>query len=188
MREYIEIKGHLKTGIHFFDLYSEVFALFRDHQVRLLEIGVNTGNSLKIWKQYFMLADIWGLDINPECKKFEGDRVTVIIGDQTDRELLATLPSFDIIIDDGGHTMKQQQISFEVLYPKLNQEGWYFIEDLNTSYGGEEKEWYKGKSTVAFLKDLLDNVILPFGMLRPNYPDWQVSEMRFVSCLVGIKK
>lgn len=188
MREYVKLKGHGKTGEYFFNFYEEIFIPLRDYKLNLLEIGIGNGNSLKLWKQYFMLADIWGLDIRPECKNYEEDRITIIIGDQTDKELLITLPPFDIIIDDGGHTMEQQQVSFEVLYPKLNKGGWYFIEDLNTSYGGEEQDKYKGKSTVEFLKALLDNVILPVGMLLPNYPDWQVSEMRFVSCLVGIKK
>jgi hypothetical protein len=38
------------------------------------------------------------------------------------------------VIEDGGHTMRQQITSFEVLFPFLNPGGIYFLEDLLTSW------------------------------------------------------
>lgn len=41
---------------------------------------------------------------------------------------------FDVIVDDGGHTMKQQLTSLKVLWPAISSDGLYVIEDLQTSY------------------------------------------------------
>jgi hypothetical protein len=42
-------------------------------------------------------------------------------------------PVFDIIIDDGGHTVKQQRVSVETLWSSLKSGGYYIIEDLHTN-------------------------------------------------------
>jgi hypothetical protein len=61
------------------------------------------------------------VDINPNCKQFEEPGVRIEIGDQGDRVFLrtlaASLPPIDILIDDGGHTMRQQINTFEELFP-----------------------------------------------------------------------
>ena len=49
-----------------------------------MEIGVYHGNSLKVWKDYFPNAEIYGIDIDPSCKKFEDERTKIIICDQND--------------------------------------------------------------------------------------------------------
>lgn len=66
------------------------------------------------------------------------DNIEMFIGSQSDEDLLEKIHKesgpFDIIIDDGGHTMKQQQVSFFKLFPLLQDDGLYVIEDLHTSY------------------------------------------------------
>jgi hypothetical protein len=67
------------------------------------------------------------------------------------------LPELDIIIDDGGHTMNQQIVSFEILFEKLKQSGTYLIEDTHTSYwryfGGGFK---KSGTIIEYSKILID--------------------------------
>jgi hypothetical protein len=50
----------------------------------------------------------------------------------------------DIIIDDGGHINSDVISSFEILFPKLNNFGFYIIEDIENSYwmesGGNEED------------------------------------------------
>jgi len=62
-----------------------------------------------------------GIDIDPRCRRFGDESTTILIGDQSDRRFLAEVrgrvPHIDILIDDGGHTMAQQIITFEELYP-----------------------------------------------------------------------
>lgn len=122
----------------FLEIYERHFAPIKDNKIDMLEIGVQQGGSLDIWRNFFR-GDfkLTGVDILPSCEVYATNGVTIKIGDQADPEFLATLGNYDIIIDDGGHKMSQQRTSFEHLFPKLNSGGIYVIEDLHTSYWGE---------------------------------------------------
>jgi len=92
---------------HYFDVYHQHFARFRGEPITMIEIGIFNGGSLKMWKDYFgPKSTIVGVDINPECKKFEEPGIEVVIGDQSDRKFLKTLaekyPKFAVLVDDGG--------------------------------------------------------------------------------------
>jgi hypothetical protein len=101
----------------------------------MVEIGVQTDASVQMWQEYFPNAEILGIDIDPDCKRFESDRIKIIIGDQTDREFLLSFArknfgTIDIVVDDGLHTPNAIQTSFQVLYPALSAHGIYAVEDL----------------------------------------------------------
>ena len=67
--------------MHYFDIYEKHFAAFRGRDIKFLEIGVFHGGSLQMWKNYFgPRAQIIGVDINPACKAFEEDGITIEIG------------------------------------------------------------------------------------------------------------
>ena len=98
---------------HYFEVYDRHFSKYRGKEIVLLEIGTFQGGSLQMWKQYFGdKAKIYGIDINPNCKQVEEENIKIMIGSQSDREFLKKVvqevPPFDILIDDGGHTMLQQ--------------------------------------------------------------------------------
>jgi len=125
--------------MHYFDIYERHFEKYRNKEIVILEIGVAHGGSLQMWKQYFgSKAKIFGIDINPECKNLEEENIEIFIGSQTDRKFLKDvakqIPPIDILIDDGGHSMTQQIISFEELYKYVKPDGVYLCEDLHTSY------------------------------------------------------
>jgi hypothetical protein len=124
---------------HYFDIYHRHFAAFRNRSPVVVEIGVFHGGSLEMWRHYFGPgAHIVGIDIDQRCRQFEEDSISVMIGDQADRNFLAEVrsrfPHVDIVIDDGGHTMAQQITTFEELYPHVQPHGVYLCEDLHTSY------------------------------------------------------
>src|SRR5688500_4073673 len=126
--------------IHYFDIYDRHFSRFRNREIVVLEIGVFQGGSLQMWKNYFgKQARIYAIDIDPNCKKFEEENITIFIGSQSDRAFLnqikKTIPPIDILIDDGGHTMQQQKTTFEELFTHVKDQGIYLVEDLHTSYG-----------------------------------------------------
>ena len=103
---------------HYFEIYDRHFQKYRNKEVIILEIGVSQGGSLQMWKNYFGdKAQIFGIDINPNCKSLEEENIKIFIGSQTDRTFLrnvkAQIPQVDILIDDGGHTMRQQIITYE---------------------------------------------------------------------------
>jgi len=127
---------------HYFEIYDRHFSKYRGTDVHVVEFGVFHGGSLQMWKNYFgPQAKIYGIDINPHCKQLEEDRIEILIGDQEDRKFLQSvaeaIPRIDILIDDGGHTMKQQINTFEELFPRIEKNGVYLCEDLHTSYWRE---------------------------------------------------
>lgn len=149
---------------HFFDIYDRHFSRFRGKKIVVLEIGVSHGGSLQMWKDYFgPNAQIIGVDIDPRCKKFEEDGISIYIGSQEDREFLKNLktqlPQIDILIDDGGHTMMQQIATFEELYDHVADDGVYLCEDLHTSYWDEYGGGYKKENTfIEYSKNFIDYI------------------------------
>jgi cephalosporin hydroxylase len=184
--------GDMDKAEHYLDIYEKLFSPLKDKELRILEIGVQKGGSIELWKRYFINAEIIGLDIHISECKHRGERITLISGNQSDKELLESLGSFDIVIDDGGHTMEQQQTSFEILYPKLNAGGIYIIEDLHTSYWKEFQD--KKPTTIDFLKSLIETVN-EFGIKhdRSNckelkFPKYEVNSISFFKSLCVIQK
>lgn len=152
----------LHKWMHYFEIYDRHFAAFRGRAPVVLEFGVSQGGSLQMWKEYFGPGvRLFGVDINPECRRFEEDDVRILIGDQGDRDFLRTLaktlPPIDILIDDGGHTMEQQIATFEELYAHVQPHGVYLCEDLHTSYWHRWGGGYKKRgSFIEYSKNWID--------------------------------
>jgi hypothetical protein len=132
-------KRLIHKWVHYFDIYDRHFSRYRDKEVVVLEIGVSQGGSLQMWKSYFgKSSQIYGIDIDSRCKSFEEENINILIGSQSDRKFLrevkTQIPPIDILIDDGGHTMKQQIVTYEELFSYIKDDGIYLCEDLHTSY------------------------------------------------------
>lgn len=162
---FAENKGRLiNKWNHYFEIYDRHFSRFRGTDVHVVEFGVSQGGSLRMWKQYFgPNAKIYGVDINPHCKKLEEEQIEILIGDQADRGFLksiaARIPRIDVLIDDGGHTMEQQIHTFEELFHHIHEEGVYLCEDMHTSYW---REWGGGVGRrgtfVEYSKNFIDGI------------------------------
>lgn len=132
--------GHvLDKWVHYFPIYSKHLAPFVGRPVSVLEIGVYRGGSMQMWTDFFgPQARLIGMDIDPVAKAAAGDRYEVVLGDQSDPEFLRRVAEehgpFDVVIDDGGHTMEQQIVSAEALFPAVAEGGVYLVEDCHTSY------------------------------------------------------
>jgi len=120
---------------HYFDIYDRHFARFRGHESHLLEIGVYSGGSLEMWRDYLgPKAHIYGVDIESACRLYEDEQTRIFIGDQADRkfwrDFRRKIPTLDIVVDDGGHEPEQQIVSLEELLPHLRPGGVYCCEDV----------------------------------------------------------
>lgn len=157
--------GHvLDKWIHYFPIYSRHFAPYVGKPISVLEIGVYRGGSMQMWTNFFgPQVRLVGMDIDPVAKAAAGDRYAVVLGDQSDPEFLQKVAEehgpFDIVIDDGGHTMQQQIISIETLFPAVAEGGVYLVEDCHTSYW-ESYDGGRGKAGtfMEWAKDRLDDV------------------------------
>src|SRR5690242_1748523 len=149
---------------HYFEVYERYFAAYRGKPVNILEIGISHGGSLQMWRKYFgEQANIFAVDINPECKKFEEEKTKIFIGSQEDPVFLTQLkndiPPVDILLDDGGHTMNQQVVTFQYLFDSVKDGGIYMVEDTHTSYWYAFHGGYKKKNSfIEFSKDLVDQM------------------------------
>ena len=165
---------------NYVDLYETFFNPRRDHVGRLLEIGVLEGDSLRLWEAYFPAARIFGLDI-ADTTGVDTDRITTFVADQGDRAQLEAFitahgSGFDIMIDDGGHRMDQQHISFGALFPHVQPGGLYIIEDVHTSfpdlypdYGVYEQG---ANSTFTMVTNFVSTGRFESQYLRPNELDY----------------
>jgi hypothetical protein len=121
--------------------YEPFLAPYRNKNIKLLEIGIDKGNSLKMWADYFYNAElILGSDIE-DRSYLQTDKIKTVISDQSsphDLDLLgAKYGPFDIIGDDGSHNADHQLLSFSILFPFVKPNGLYIIEDTLCSYDKE---------------------------------------------------
>ncbi len=195
--------------IQYLDHYERSFASFRNRPIKLLEIGVKDGESLKMWKDYFHAdSTICGIELNETpLLGFKEDGIKLFFGDQTDIHFLSTVQQhgpFDIIIDDGGHTMFQMRTSFEYLFRYATADnGLYVIEDLGTSYwhrwsGGIDRQG----TMMARLKELADGINHRFwkgnrldyipipadNVVDADYFDENITEVKFCKGISFIQK
>ncbi len=183
--------------MHYFDIYETYFSKYRGKEIVLLEIGVSHGGSLQMWKKYFGgKVKIYGLDINPECKKFEEENVKIFIGSQSDRgflrNMLSEIPPIDILIDDGGHGMRQQIITFEETFTQVKKDGIYLCEDLHTSYWINYGGGHKRKGTfIEYSKNFIDKINAQYseqGSLKVDSFTKSVRGLHYYNGMLVIEK
>ena len=149
---------------HYFDVYDRHFSRFIGKEVIILEIGISQGGSLQMWKEYFGKgARIYGIDIDPRCKELEEENITIFIGSQEDRQFLkdvvSKIPKLDILLDDGGHNMRQQIVTFEEMFDHIKEDGVYLCEDCHSSYYYGHGGGYKRKgSFIEYTKNWIDYI------------------------------
>jgi hypothetical protein len=136
--KYITDKNSYHSYIE--DVYDQFFAPSRNKKIKLLEIGVAYSGSVRLWKDYFVNGEIYGIDPlqnNSEAKEVTWelidnpvDGIKIIVDDAYKKEVADSLPKFDFIIDDGPHTVESQIECVNLYLPKLKKNGVLFIEDL----------------------------------------------------------
>ncbi|OLD65982.1 MAG: hypothetical protein AUI47_00915 [Acidobacteria bacterium 13_1_40CM_2_68_5] len=185
--------------------YQRYFAPLRRKNLHLLEIGVGGyanlglgGNSLRMWKAYFRKGQIFGIDIYDK-RAFEEPRIKIFQGSQEDerflRQAVKSMGGVDIVVDDGSHMNAHVLKTFDVLFPLLNEQGIYVVEDTQTSYwprfGGSSDRLGDADTIMGYFKKLADGLnyeeqIRP-GYL-PTYFDKKISAIHFYHNLIFIFK
>ena len=153
----------------YLDHYHQHLSRFIGSPVRVLEIGVSKGGSLQMWRRYFgPSAVIFGIDIDPTCKQYDGVAGSVRIGSQDDtvflNQVVAEMGGVDVVIDDGSHVARHQRKSFDVLFPKIDPNGVYICEDTHTAYWRGPYEGGHGRKTniLEIAKKLIDDIHAEF--------------------------
>ncbi len=137
------VTKHSDKWDNYFDVYHRhLYSIqFQSRPHTLVEVGVQSGGSLEMWSKYLgPFHKVIGIDVDTECTKLKYDQpnIEVVIGDQGDPkfwdDFLAKHPKIDVFIDDGGHFMDQQILTFEKVFPTMPIGGIYICEDCHTSY------------------------------------------------------
>jgi hypothetical protein len=122
------------------------------------------GASLLMWLDYFAKAKVVGVDIRPECKQIERERLSIVIGDLNKRPFVHELASTykpTVIVDDASHSWGAQIGVFEVLFWSLEPGGTYILEDTINSFGDRREKqaerWYQDTATYFIALALLVN-------------------------------
>lgn len=148
----------------YFPVYEQFFSKFREKEMTFVEVGVQRGGSLNMWRKYFgASAKIIGIDIDKNVLAHQREDLQIVIGDQADpnfwKQFLSTVDKIDIFLDDGGHTMVQQKNTLLSVWPKIADGGVYLCEDTHTSYfnwcgNGLNKDW----TMMEYSKNMVDMV------------------------------
>jgi hypothetical protein len=188
-------KGEIKTEGHpypwpshnYADFYEAKFDHCRDHFRRVFECGLGTNNpaipstmgsagkpgaSLRIWRDYFPNAHIFGADIDRDIL-FQEERISTFYVDQTSPESIRELwrdiqvTEFDLIIDDGLHDFEAGVCLFENSFAMLRKSGIYIIEDVWIPSMISFRNYFKSRDhKVEFVnlhrpgKPLMDNALI----------------------------
>lgn len=121
---------------HYFDIYHRYFQKFVGRNVKIMEIGIYSGGSLELWRNYFgEQVLIYGVDIEKECIAYNNEFTKILVGDQGDRSFLRSIvsatQSIDILVDDGSHIPEHQISTFEEIFPYIRPGGVFLCEDIH---------------------------------------------------------
>ena len=131
-----------KGSVHsYIDVYQDLFSIQRVMAKTFLEIGLFHGHSMRMWEQYFVYADVHGIDCSDQPIGGMADLRPMIaegvhkihIMDATNKEQVDKEfgdMKFDIVIDDGNHNLDSQLKTIEIFKPRMNEGGCIVVEDI----------------------------------------------------------
>ena len=167
------------------------------------------GHSVHVWQKYFDTVEtfeLWIAEFDVACAQhwyalYMSDpnipdkhkkNLHLIFGDQADHTVLdrwitmtnATEIPFDIIVDDGGHTWKQQTNSFRGLWPAIVPGGAYFLEDVSANF----LAWYiddiPENRPFSWIMQVLERMMTR-ELYTPRQPQL-VEKIRALHCQTGM--
>lgn len=133
--------GTDKATVHrYTDYYEKLFKGWRSKPVKILEIGVAGGESIKMWAEFFYNNEsrIYGVEIeNRPLPEFD-DRTQIFITDATSPNAVYDITNatgkLDVVIDDGSHRSDHLKASLSLWWPHVKPGGCMIFEDLHAQY------------------------------------------------------
>lgn len=158
----------------YFHVYEHIFQKYVGQQITFVEVGVLNGGSLFMWREFLgPQARIIGIDLNPAAQKWNDHGFEIFIGSQSDPQFWADFYSkvgpVDILLDDGGHTNRQQIVTVAESIAHINDGGVLVVEDVHSSYmatfGNPSKY-----SFINFSKKIIDSINSRYHSLEKKLP------------------
>ena len=128
------------TTHSYLPLYDKLLKSKKDTAKNVLEVGIFSGGSIKLWHDYFTNATVYGLDISPIYKIWDGikNNERIILHAYTNaydttffnKNFLNKGIKCDFMLDDGPHSL-ESMIQFIKLYSQImTDDGILIIEDV----------------------------------------------------------
>jgi cephalosporin hydroxylase len=123
------------TTHSYIDAYMQLFEPLRSKPITLLEVGVKSGASIKMWQEYFSTegSKVIGVDVTlnrPYQIDLKHPDIQLFLGNSTDAKFMAQFNDIDIFIDDGSHYIDDQIATMQIMLPRVKTGGVYVIEDV----------------------------------------------------------
>lgn len=180
-KSFIKSKYYCTKHTNYFKIYDDLFSQYQNKKITFVDIGVFSGGSLFMWKNFFgKKATIIGVELNPIAKQFEKYGFKIFIGDQGStafwESFFKKVGKVDIVLDDGGHTNYQQIITTNSCIPNIKDGGLMVVEDIHTSY--IKKKFYNPSrySFINYNKKIIDDINYRF----PNLSSFKNSLNKFI--------
>lgn len=157
-----EYFNSLKQLVNIADCYHENLKELKNKKLDILEIGLSKGGGIASLYFYFPNSNLIGVDNNPFRIRYKSNRIRSIYVDTSSKKILQNLTNhlnqkFDIIIDDCGHRLIDQILSFSENFKNLKKGGFYIVEDLNYP---ELHKMYNPTNEIVNLKTILKKINL----------------------------
>lgn len=153
--------------------YNKLFEPLENEKISLLEIGIYTGGSVKLFADYFKNGKIVGVDINNYFKydKIKFENLFLHFFDAYNLNNINQLPikKYDIIIDDGPHTIDSQIFFLSNFGKFLNDNGTLILEDV---------PYYNVKEIMSTITCDKSNI---------KIYDWHIESERFDDVIIEFK-
>ena len=124
--------------------YESLFKNKRHEPLKIAELGILYGSSLRMWQEYFTNAELFGFEYNHDLinnfkQNYDNDRIALSKIDVTNKDSIINAFStanvmYDIIIEDTTHQFEDQIRVIENIYPYIKPGGILIIEDIFKSY------------------------------------------------------
>jgi hypothetical protein len=160
------------------DYYKRIWGHCREKVKKVFECGIGTNNpnlpssmgiagkpgaSLRVWRDYFPNAFIYGSDIDKSVL-FSENRIRTYYIDQLNPDAILHCwneigeEDFDFMVDDGLHTFEAGTCLFMNSISRLSRYGIYVIEDVNQADLIKYRDFFNPK---AYIVDYV-------SLYRPN--------------------
>ena len=177
----------------YFSAYEALLQKYVDCEVTVVEVGIFNAGSLFMWRKFFgSKARIIGIDLNPDAREWEKHGFEIFIGDQSSdsfwTDLFQKIGKVDVLIDDGGHTNRQQIVTSHYAIQNINDGGLLIVEDVHTNYFREFGNPSR-YSFVNFAHRIVDGINSRAYALRRTYAQYssRVYSVSFFESMVAFQ-
>lgn len=121
------------SGHQYLSTYERLFNPITESVKNILEVGVQRGESLELWKNLFPNAMVYGAEVLESAVKIQKqERIKIFFGDAYEKEFIKNFESiqFDVIIDDGSHQFEHMEWFCKNYKQLLAPNGLIIVEDI----------------------------------------------------------